>query len=80
VHSAHALLDGPQDKTLDLRYHSVRHELKKGTFAIKWFKGSSNLAECSKKIMLAPRKISEVAGSLEAFDCKVPFFQKEPHG
>ena len=38
-------------KHIDRRYHWVRHELKKGTFTVKWYKGSSNLADFFTKLL-----------------------------
>jgi hypothetical protein len=38
-------------KHIDRRYHWVRHEMKKKTFAVKWYKGSSNLADFFTKLV-----------------------------
>ncbi len=38
-------------KHIDRRYYSTRHEVKKGTFKIVWYKGSSNLADFFTKLM-----------------------------
>jgi hypothetical protein len=38
-------------KHIDRRYHWVRHEIKKKTFAVKWYKGSSNLADFFTKLV-----------------------------
>ncbi len=38
-------------KHIDRRYHWTRHEVKKGTFKIVWYKGSSNLADFFTKLM-----------------------------
>jgi hypothetical protein len=38
-------------KHIDRRYHWTRHEVKKGTFKITWYKGSTNLADFFTKLM-----------------------------
>ena len=51
VKMTNGLVMDRKTKHIDRRYHWVRHELKKGTFAIKWYKGSSNLADFFTKLM-----------------------------
>lgn len=38
-------------KHIDRRYHWTRHEVKKGTFKVIWYKGSTNLADFFTKLM-----------------------------
>jgi hypothetical protein len=51
VKMTNGLVMDRKTKHIDRRYHWVRHELKKGTFAIKWYKGSSNLADFFTKLL-----------------------------
>jgi hypothetical protein len=38
-------------KHIDRRYHWVRHKVKEGLFRVKWYKGSSNLADFFTKLL-----------------------------
>jgi hypothetical protein len=51
VKMTNGLVMDRKTKHIDRRYHWVRHELKKGTFTIKWYKGSSNLADFFTKLL-----------------------------
>ena len=51
VNMANDLVMDRKTKHIDRRYHWVRHELKKGTFKVKWYKGSSNLADFFTKLL-----------------------------
>ena len=51
VKMTNGLVMDRKTKHIDRRYHWVRHELKKGTFTVKWYKGSSNLADFFTKLL-----------------------------
>lgn len=51
VNMANDLVMDRKTKHIDRRYHWVRYELKKGTFTVKWYKGSSNLADFFTKLL-----------------------------
>ena len=51
VNMTNDLVMDRKTKHIDRRYHWVRHELKKGTFKIVWYKGSSNLADFFTKLL-----------------------------
>ena len=51
VKMTNGLVMDRKTKHIDRRYHWVRHKVKEGLFTVKWYKGSSNLADFFTKLL-----------------------------